>query len=319
MTKDPTNLHLATVGTGDPLREPYIPLLRNIVTEIFSKHIRPTDRIIEIGSGLGFLVNDLVPEYRGRVQQTDGVPSVVRKHRELRPDSNIKLVDVFSNDMSKASYDVVLGLNTLDSITNRDALIGQISGILNPGGRMIHLRDYVVSFPSHYHGLQIDHEAYIPLFACDSEGKTVGFRLVRKTTIQKSKRLDDRLRRMLLFDYQSIYQDGITSAQVRRELSEMGKDLSSQSPILTFAQLYGDLFRNALAKAELGVVEEGRAIKETVEQRAGLTAKYPNENVFVYDAGQYRKSFDPKLAAEIGQQNVKKVARLDYLVAKKAA
>lgn len=312
-----TDLHLSTVGAGDPLREPYHQLLREIVIEIFSRHIRPKDIIIEIGSGLGFLVNKLVPEYKDRIQQTDGIREVVGKHKELYPDSNIWKMDIFSNDIPENSYHVVLGLNTLDNIVNIDTLIGRVSGILYPGGRLIHLRDYAVSFPLHYHGLPIDHETYVPFFACDSEGKTIGFRLIKKKTIQASKKLEDRLRRMLLFDYQTIYQEGIKSGQLRREFSEMSTDISSQALVLTFSQLYGGLFKNALARGGLEVMDEGSATKETIEQRTGFTTEYPAENVFVYDVGQYRKSFDPKLAAEIGPQNIKKIARLNYLVAKK--
>jgi len=41
-----------------------------LVKDVFGQHVRPQDRIIEIGSGLGELVT-LVPEYEGQIQQTE--------------------------------------------------------------------------------------------------------------------------------------------------------------------------------------------------------------------------------------------------------
>ena len=313
--------HAETIEAAMPLRELFREPTVEAVRQILGRYVGDKDRIIEFGSGFGYLTQ-LVPEYLGRVQQTDADPKIVEKHKSLHPESNIKVVDAtdLASPFGKHSFDVALGLNTLDELLNLECALISIGRTLDTNGKLVHFRDLVGS-PQSLFPIDYDREEYVPFPAFDKEGFSEGIRLIRRNVALNLRHLDPKDRLIViryLEDPEGLYERLTVSKQALMDLSAIGVRLSSQAPVIRFDKYFWVNFTSALVKTGYITVDAG-TINGTsiVDKSSALKIRDSKDNIYHNDVGRYRRKFDPKLVGKLELNKVKLVATVQYLVAQK--
>jgi len=106
------------------------PQMRRILNAL---QVRPTDRVIELGCGVG----DYTKEIAQRTESVTGVDLNVDGARKRYPDVQFLAAD--SNKplpFSDASADVVLSINTIEHLRDPDQFLREVARILKPQGRV---------------------------------------------------------------------------------------------------------------------------------------------------------------------------------------
>lgn len=129
----------------DSVRVYVRPLNREIVRKVISNNFRKGDSILEIGSGVGELVENLIPQYRDMIQQSDAVSETVELNKNKHPDSNIVQANVYRLPFNDATFDGIVGFSSFDTFGDLNSAIREMKRVLKPGGRIIHLLDSVAN------------------------------------------------------------------------------------------------------------------------------------------------------------------------------
>jgi len=291
------------------------------VRQILGRYIEVKDKIIEIGSGLGWFAQ-LVPDYIDRIQQTEADPKLVEKHKSLYPKSNIQVVDVNNLPLpfGKHSFDVALGLNTLDELLDLEYALMTIGRTLDTNGKLVHFRDLVGS-PQSLVPIDYDRGQYAPFPTFDKEGYSEGIRLIRWDVAQNLRRLDTNAKLIVakyLEDPEGWYERLAASKQALRDLSDIGVRLSSQAPVIRFDEYFLTNFESALRNTGYNIIDSGKIDGTSiVDKSPALKIRNPKDNIYHNDVGRYRRKFDSQLVGELVPNKVKLVATVQYLVAQK--
>jgi SAM-dependent methyltransferase len=114
------------------------PLTRHI-----ESWIRPSDRVLEAGCGLGQYVAYL--NGRGiNITGVDWASSAIERHREAFPASDVRVADLADLPFSDASFDLYLSLGVIEHFEQGPwALLAEAARVLRPGGRAIFSTPYV--------------------------------------------------------------------------------------------------------------------------------------------------------------------------------
>ena len=313
--------HAETIEAAMPLRELSKDASASAVRQVLGRYISDKDKIIEVGSGLGWFVQ-LVSEYRDRIQQTDADPELVEKHKTLYPQSNIKVVNVGDPllPFGKHSFDMAVGLNTLDELLDLEYALLSIGRTLSTNGKLIHFRDLVIS-PQSLALFDYDRDEYVPFPAFDKEGYSEGIRLIRRNVASNLRRLDPNAKSIVakyLEDPEGWYERLAASKQALRDLSDIGVRLSSQAPVIRFEEYHLTNFELTLRKTGYNIVDSGKIDGiAVVDKSPALKIRDPKDNLYHNDVGRYRRKFDPRIVKELGLNQVKLVSTVQYLVAQK--
>ena len=295
----------------------------NALRQILGKHITQEDKIIEIGSGLGWLV-ELLPEYKSRIQQTDADSQVVKQHLFLRPDSNIKQVNAFElpYPFSKYSFDAAIGLDSLDELGSELAYVS-IGTTIVRDGKLFHFRDLLPS-PQSISGFSYDKEV-ITFPAFDKEGYKIGVRLVRRNDAVKNMHRLSPNAKIIAGRYldNSEYWYGVykVSNDFLIHLSDIGEKLSQHAKepahVIRFHEYYFNNLESKLKKTGYVIIDSGNTNGTAFSEKVPEMKMGPKDNLYRDDVGFVRRSFDPKIAEELRPNEVKLISTLQYLVAQK--
>ena len=105
-------------------------------------HLKPTDRVLELGCGTASTALDLAPHV-AQLTATDVSPAMIEIAREKVSEAsqhNITLLAAPAGDPSLAEgapYDVILAMNLLHLVPDQAAALAQIRALLKPGGLFI--------------------------------------------------------------------------------------------------------------------------------------------------------------------------------------
>lgn len=127
-------------------REIHRPATVNLVTRILNQHVKTTGKTIEIGSGLGELVYNLLPSgapFRKSIQQTEQSGPTITRHKSMHPDSNISQINVYSLGLhyEPDSVDTIIGFSSFDTFADPSRAVQAMDFVLKPGGKVVHFLD----------------------------------------------------------------------------------------------------------------------------------------------------------------------------------
>jgi len=126
--------------------------LRSLEAEYIGRHLKPTDRAIDIGCGNGATT----VRYAEKVEHIIGAdfsePSI-RKARELHPAPNVayRVMDITDLDAPDAEFDVVITERCLINLPDWPAqqqAIREVVRVLKPGGRYLMCESFEEAFTS---------------------------------------------------------------------------------------------------------------------------------------------------------------------------
>lgn len=160
------------------------PLNREIVKKIISESFGKGDKVLEIGSGLGELVENLVPEYRGMIQQSDAVLETVDLNRTRHPESNIVQANVYRLPFSDASFDGIVGFSSFDTFGDLNSAIREMRRVLKPGGRLIHFLDLVANDEAVIANFE-SRDEFVPFLLANSGEGPDQIKLIPKDVFEK--------------------------------------------------------------------------------------------------------------------------------------
>ncbi len=121
-------------------KEPFREAYAEILARILGKYIGAKDRILEVGSGLGWLAG-LVPQYAPQITQTEKSEELVAHARRNNQSANINKEDIHNLTFNDGSFDTVIGLGVYDVLRNLTQACAETRRVLRRGGRFIHFLD----------------------------------------------------------------------------------------------------------------------------------------------------------------------------------
>jgi len=319
--------HEDTLKAFNPYREIFRTASAEVVMDVFRKHVKPQDRIIEIGSGLGELVA-LVPEYVGLVQQTEQSPQIVEGNRTLNPNSNVKVANVYDLPFQDGEFNLAVGLSVFDTLANLEDALTEVGRVLTPDGKFIHFLDILASVNTIFHRYESSDVVPFPLVEKDDKSEewyVTGLQLVDKKDLPKVRAIVDPRLGNYFDDYvkypEFIFTEQFADPKFRLNLrydSERVRESGVSVQQLRFNDDFRNLLEENLSRSGYKIIESGKKEGIVEVRRNGRHREYPQFNVFHNDVGDSRNRFDPSLSKRLGTDNVKVISTLYVTVAQKA-
>lgn len=326
--------HEDTLKAYNPYREMFREASAEVVRDVFGQYVKPEDRIIEIGSGLGELVN-LVPEYKGQIQQTEQSPRIAQGNRTLNSNSNVIVANVYDLPFSDESFDVAVGYSVFDTLANLEDTLSEVGRVLVPEGRLIHFLDLQASANTLFQKYLKEGLVPFPFFELDERDSLYheqGFQLVernrlgeiRKTLVRGTEPSFDFYVSDPEGQYVMIYNYPQGKA-ILYILSDFVKRSGIDCPKIKFNDVFKEQFESALIRGGYRIVQSdgksGIAIVKRNNKHLGFLrkGKHPeNSNYFINETGKGFFIYDPQIEQEFGSDKIRVRSDLYTVVAQKA-
>ncbi len=319
-----------TLESFNPYREIFREASSDVVRKVFGQYVGAQDKIIEIGSGLGELVK-LVPEYEGRIQQTEQSPMIAQGNKRLNPRSNVRVADVYDLQFPDESFEVATGYSSFDTLSNLCEALTEVRRVLMPGGRFIHFLDIYASGNAIFHRYAPKNVTPFPLFELDKENNMAygtGVQLVKMKDLKKVRAAftsaNPGLREIFdayVEDPELMFTTGFNHPEYRKIL-HMYSHLVEKSGVRASPLRFNDDFKENLERSldECGyrILESGKREGVAIVRRNGRHRQKPHINLFYNDVGGDRSRFEPKVISELGFNRVKVISNLYVTAAQKA-
>ncbi len=272
------------------IRVPLKEAFADIVTKLFDKHIREDDKILELGSGLGWLL-ELVPQYKGRIVQTEGSKVLVDYRLRIDPATPIQVANIYDLRFDQESFDSVVALGVFDVLKDLPQACGQVKQVLRPNGRFIHMLDQIPDpIPMILHYLNEGYYPFPGTHALKPGDQEVGFHLISKEDYPL---LHDGLQHDIppLAIFMEKYVEDpclypILLAKVPELMEKVGTTLSQAPDILPIIKTppQRDLFNTRLVSALEGsgfrITENGPLVASLILPRAEGRLTHPTLSCF---------------------------------------
>lgn len=137
--------------TWDKTRERQPQLLQFLTDKL---NLRPTDRVLDLGSGTGVMLPYLAPAVR-HVTAVDFAAAMLRiaaaKHAHL---ANITYLhgDILELDLPAGSFEQITCLNFYPHVKNSAVFLNKVCRLLTPGGQLTIMHDIPRSAVNAIHG-----------------------------------------------------------------------------------------------------------------------------------------------------------------------
>jgi SAM-dependent methyltransferase len=153
------------------IREPFTECHRTIVRRVFQRHVAEQGTLLEIGAGFGQLASWL-GSAGDRFVYTEPDSGALAKLRSLHPSARTEQASAERLPVADASAAGVIGLCTLDVVSDLRAALREIRRVLAPGGVLVHLVDLAPSFDGELRELAMMGKVVLPnLFSDPSQAR----------------------------------------------------------------------------------------------------------------------------------------------------
>jgi len=106
--------------------------IRDVEIELLASNLTKDQKILEIGSGDGYVANVLKEKYGLNVIASDLEPRFPQY-------TNVLKIDAHSTEFQDKQYDVIISLHVLEHIENVDMAMNEFKRLLKDDGKMYHL------------------------------------------------------------------------------------------------------------------------------------------------------------------------------------
>ncbi|MBU3912519.1 MAG: class I SAM-dependent methyltransferase [Nanoarchaeota archaeon] len=319
-----------TLHSYNPYRELFREASARVVKDVFEKYVKPSEVIVEIGSGLGELVR-LIPEYKERIQQTEQSPKVVEGNRTLNPNSNIRVANVYELPFKDGSFDIATGYSSFDTLADLGKALREVRRVLRPNGKFVHFLDIQGSANTMFHNYSNQEVVPFPLFELDATDNLmhgIGLQLIKKPYIK-------RLRDFFISKHQglagwfdayvgnpelmfcSAYNNNNRYESVLRMASDFVKESGVGSRRVGFNEYFKNNLEGSLEQEGYEILESANRDGVAVVQRNGRHSQNLKVNIFHNDVGNDRSKYDLEVGRELEPGKVKVISTLYLAVARK--
>jgi SAM-dependent methyltransferase len=162
------------VGRLEPLaaiREPFLDCHRTIVKRVLGRHLPAEGTLLEIGAGFGQLAHWLEGDGRP-LFHTEPDPAALARLRARYPAAKTERASAERLPVPGGSCAGVVGLCTLDVVSDMNAALSEARRALAPGGVFVHLMDLAPSFDGELRELSAAGKVVLPnLFSDPSDAR----------------------------------------------------------------------------------------------------------------------------------------------------
>jgi SAM-dependent methyltransferase len=162
------------VGRLEPLsaiREPFVVCHRTIVKRVLGRHLPAEGTLLEIGAGFGQLAYWLDGEVQ-RFIHTEPDPAALARFRARYPGAKTERASAERLPVADGGCAGVVGLCTLDVVSDMNAALREARRALAPGGVFVHLMDLAPSFDGELRELSAAGKVVLPnLFSDPSDAR----------------------------------------------------------------------------------------------------------------------------------------------------
>ncbi|GEM_PF-2181326 len=152
---------------------------QKMIKDIANTYFKHTTSILEIGSGLGFLAQNIPQEYRERWIQLEAQPAFLAESKKRDPRGQFITGSAYSLPFPDQSIDAICGYCSFDVLSDINKAVGEVARVLTPGGTFIHLLDLGVDY-------QLIHKEFdqkrIPSFSKSQSNSIFPGISIKKTT-----------------------------------------------------------------------------------------------------------------------------------------
>lgn len=314
--------------TYDIERALFRPTTRRVVNAVLQQYLLPEGINIEVGSGMGELVNNLITDQalRDSIVQTEQGQAII----DARGQEGVQRLNVYKIRQAypAGSVDTFIGLASFDTLSDLDLAIQNMAFALKSGGRIIHFLDMSPSPNTFLNNFRPDKDKRTPFPWLDQFDTISGFVLVDRsriahaaatttlTPIQKSAL--KRYVRNPEAEYVDLeYQRALKSfaAFARRLVDQTG------SEVVSIYDYFYDRLRLALQRGGFEIeVFEGREQAEILDIRSvddpmgmlGIGRNFAKNNV-----GDVTQGYDAELAKSIPPLSAQVSSVVHVVVARK--
>jgi ubiquinone/menaquinone biosynthesis C-methylase UbiE len=153
------------------IREPFTDCHRKIVRRVLESHVAEQGTLLEIGAGFGQLASWL-DGAGSRFVHTEPDAGALAKLRSRYPSARTEQASAERLPVPDASVSAVIGLCTLDVVSDLTAALREVRRVLAPGGVLVHLVDLAPSFEGELRELAVTGKVVLPnLFSDPSEAR----------------------------------------------------------------------------------------------------------------------------------------------------
>lgn len=129
-----------TLQTFEENRALFAKATRQLFRGLYDKYFQGDERVLEIGSGIGFLKRHF-PSHRGIWLQLDAESAFLREAQRRNPQGAYMTASAYELPFSAKSVDVVIGFNAYDNFFDLEPAMKEAARVLKQGGLFLHMMD----------------------------------------------------------------------------------------------------------------------------------------------------------------------------------
>ncbi len=141
----PAESGIKRLQTFEESRQLTLRATQKALREVAQKYFRGGEKIVEIGSGLGFMARNMPANYFNSWIQLEGQEAFIEKAREAHAFGEYIRGSAYDLPFADNSLHTITGYCSFDVLTDLETAVSEVYRTLAKGGRFVHLLDLGVN------------------------------------------------------------------------------------------------------------------------------------------------------------------------------
>ncbi len=133
--------HIKKLDEFEDSRNLVLRATKHIFLDFYRNNFRGNERVLEVGSGTGFLRRNWPDEFQGKWIQTDSQPAFLEDGKRRFPSGSYVSCSVYDTPFANESFDVVCGFGSFDVFMDLENAVREAHRVLKNGGLFFHMLD----------------------------------------------------------------------------------------------------------------------------------------------------------------------------------